>query len=247
MGSENVFFFFSFFTLFFLLTPPPPLPAPSPNQKHLQCASASSSGQLILPESLKLLPLYALGLTKLPCFRTDARADSRAVWMARLLSMPADRIVPAIHPRLLPLHTLPFRPANAPTVPEKLWLTVVSMEPDGMFLLENGYDAYLFVGAAVAPQACAALLGAASPDAVDGTQFSGPPALDNPLSKAVAGLLEEVRRQRRSFMHLRLVWRGHPQEAGFMATLIEDRSPSTGMSYVEYLCFLHRQIQNKLT
>ena len=31
-------------------------------RKH--CASTSPSGQLILPESLKLLPLYALGLIK---------------------------------------------------------------------------------------------------------------------------------------------------------------------------------------
>lgn len=34
-----------------------------------KCASASASGQLILPESLKLLPLYALALTKTGAFR----------------------------------------------------------------------------------------------------------------------------------------------------------------------------------
>ena len=44
------------------------------------CASASTaSGQLILPESLKLLPLFALSLTKNGIMRagTDVRADER--------------------------------------------------------------------------------------------------------------------------------------------------------------------------
>ena len=35
------------------------------------CATASNPGQLILPEALKLLPLYALALEKSPCLRCD--------------------------------------------------------------------------------------------------------------------------------------------------------------------------------
>ena len=49
------------------------------------CASASTaSGQLILPESLKLLPLYALSLTKNALLRpgTDVRVDERCALMA---------------------------------------------------------------------------------------------------------------------------------------------------------------------
>jgi protein transport protein SEC24 len=33
------------------------------------CATASNPGQLILPEALKLLPLYTLALEKSPCLR----------------------------------------------------------------------------------------------------------------------------------------------------------------------------------
>jgi protein transport protein SEC24 len=214
-------------------------------RKHV--ATASSSGQLILPESLKLLPLYSLGLTKLACFRTDARADSRAIWMSRLLTASPATILPTLHPRLLELHSLPTRPANAPKVPEKLWLTAERLDPEGIFLLENGCDAHIFIGAAVPPEICTALLNVPSADMVDIVQWSGPPVLDTPLSKAVLALLDEIRRQRKSYMHLRLMRRGHPQEAACMAALIEDRSPSAGMSYVEWLCMLHRQIQNKLS
>jgi len=63
----------------------------------------------------------------------------------------------------------------------------------------------------------------------------------------VRELLDEIRRQRTSYLRLRVARRGDPQEQVFYAALAEDRSPSAGMSYVEYLCFLHRQIQNKLS
>ena len=61
------------------------------------------------------------------------------------------------------------------------------------------------------------------------------------------GLLDEVRRQRSAYLRLRVVRRNDAAEAGFYSALVEDRSPVGGMSYVEYLCFLHRQIQNKLS
>ena len=37
------------------------------------CASASNPGQLILPEALKLMPLYTLAMQKMACFRCNTR------------------------------------------------------------------------------------------------------------------------------------------------------------------------------
>ena len=74
------------------------------------CASASASGQLILPEALKLLPLYTLALSKAPVFRADSRPDARAAAMWRLLSLPAHKAVPLLYARMLPLHNLLERP-----------------------------------------------------------------------------------------------------------------------------------------
>lgn len=216
-------------------------------RKHV--ATASSSGQLILPESLKLLPLFALGMTKLPCFRTDSRADSRAVWISRLLSAPPYRVMPALHPRFMQISYDPVSETQQKTelLPDRLWLTAEKLQPEGIFLLENGYDAYLYIGPAVREDVCTALLGVARPEAVDESQWNGLPVLDTPMNRHLHKVLHELRSERRSYMHLRLMRRGHPQEAGFLASLIEDRSPSAGMSYVEFLCLLHRQIQNKLT
>jgi hypothetical protein len=74
------------------------------------CAAASSSGQLILPEALKLLPLYTLALSKAPVFRADSRPDVRAAAMWRLLSLPAHKAIPLLYARMVPLIGLMDRP-----------------------------------------------------------------------------------------------------------------------------------------
>ncbi|GAB4822012.1 hypothetical protein N2152v2_009058 [Parachlorella kessleri] len=218
-----------------------------------QCASASSSGQLILPEALKLLPLYTLALTKAPCFRVDSKLDTRALWMARLIAAPVPSIVPAIYPRLLAVHTLLDRPENAPLVPDKLWVSAERLDSEGVYLLENGFEAFLYFGRAVPADVCLAILGLPSAEAPAAAGPEPPrplvlPRLDNPLNQKIHQLLDEIRRQRCNYMRLRVVRRGDPLLDGvFFSALAEDRTPSGGMSYVEFLCFLHRQIQNKLS
>ena len=88
--------------------------------------------------------------------------------------------------------------------------------------------------------------GIPSLDAVDPSQPLVLPEMPTPLCGAVRALLDELRRQRGAYLRLRVLRRGDALEPAFFSALIEDRSPLAGMSYVEYLCFLHRQIQNKI-
>ncbi|CAI9773841.1 unnamed protein product [Fraxinus pennsylvanica] len=90
------------------------------------CASASASGQLILPEALKLLPLYTLGLLKSCRLRADRRVDDR----------------------MIAIHNL-----------------------DEKYVLQQ---------------------------------------YDNPLSKRLNGLIDEIRRQRCSYLRLKLCRKGDP-------------------------------------
>jgi protein transport protein SEC24 len=230
-----------------------------------QCAAGSPSGQLILPESLKLLPLRTLALTKSPCFRTDARPDVRAVWLHRITTVPPAALAPLLHPRLLPLHGLDGLPEGR-VLPDCLWLSSEKLDPAGAYLLENGFEAYIWVGRVAPPEVEAALLSpakAASPDGPPPTkpgrqqqqqqQQLGPPeplsSLPPPttqLGRAAHALLAEVRRQRGAHMRLRIIRRGDPEEGAFLSMLVEDRSPVGGMSYAEALCHVHRLIQNRL-
>ncbi len=56
----------------------------------------------------------------------------------------------------------------------------------------------------------------------------------------------QVRIHRSSFMRLRLARKGDPAEVAFFNGLVEDKS-TAGLSYVEYLCQVHRLIQSKMS
>ena len=79
------------------------------------CASNHSSGQLILPESLKFLPLFTLSMCRSAWLLSndsqnkslvEVSADLRAAQMCRLQSMPVPLSIPVVYPRLLTLHDM---------------------------------------------------------------------------------------------------------------------------------------------
>ena len=72
------------------------------------CASPSSAGQLILPECMKLLPLYTNCLIKSDAISggADVGCDDRAFLMSAVSSMDVDTTVAFFYPRLFPIHNL---------------------------------------------------------------------------------------------------------------------------------------------
>jgi protein transport protein SEC24 len=70
------------------------------------CATVTSSGQLILPEALKLLPLYTLALMKSTGLRNDGRIDDRSIWINYVSSLSTPLAVPLVYPRMVAIHNL---------------------------------------------------------------------------------------------------------------------------------------------
>ncbi|TVU25461.1 hypothetical protein EJB05_27957, partial [Eragrostis curvula] len=190
-------------------------------RKH--CASVSSSGQLILPEALKLLPLYTLALIKSIGLRNDCRLDDRSYWVSIVSSISVVLAVPLVFPRLIPIHDLTTRDDDDSLVPSPLMLNSENVHEDGIYLLENGEDGLIYVGNMLVLE-----------------QF------DNELSRKVNEVVNEIRRQRCSYLRLRLCRRGEPSGDFFRSFLIEDKTPAV-FSYVEFLVHVHRQIQSKMT
>ncbi|CAN6362943.1 unnamed protein product [Urochloa humidicola] len=211
-------------------------------RKH--CASVTSSGQLILPEALKLLPLYTLALVKSVGLRTDGRLDERSYWMSLVSSISVVLAVPLVFPRLIPIHDLTSRADDDSLIPSPLMLNSENVQEDGVYLLENGEDGLIYVGNIVNPATLEQIFGvnslAALPVQLVLEQF------DNELSRKVNEVVNEIRRQRCSYLRLRLCRRGEPSGNLFQSFLIEDKTPGV-FSYVEFLVHVHRQIQSKMT
>ncbi|KAJ8610283.1 hypothetical protein CTAYLR_009066 [Chrysophaeum taylorii] len=122
------------------------------------CAPRSPSGQLILPESVKLLPLLCLGALKGPLLRDDSSPGlplrrgsprqqrhpfsvERAALVSRALSAPVDEIVRLAYPRL---YELP--PSSDDDVVRAVATTSHNLEPDRAYLLDAGHAIFVYVG-----------------------------------------------------------------------------------------------------
>jgi len=216
-------------------------------RKH--CATSSSAVQLILPEALKLLPLYALALLKAAGLRPDVRNDERCWWLCNILCASPPRIMGALHPRMFPLHRVLANDSlpPEPLLPEPLVLSSEMLEPGGVYLLDNGSDIIVYFDPEVVPQLVQELLGLSGPEELARAQ--GPLTLvrrEGGPGKMLGELLTRLRLDRCAYMRLRLTKKGDPLYPLFLHMLVEDRSTG-GMSYVEWLCHIHRQIQDKMS
>ncbi|KAL7160754.1 hypothetical protein ACSBR2_041416 [Camellia fascicularis] len=208
------------------------------------CATVSSSGQLILPEALKLLPLYTLALVKSTGLRTDGRIDDRSFWINYVSSLSTALAIPLVYPRMMAIHDPNLKEIDAALMPPVIPLSSEHMSEDGIYLLENGEDCLIYIGSSADPDIMRQLFGISSLDEIP-AQFVLQ-QYDNPQSKKLNDIVNEIRRQRCSYLRLKLCKKGDSSGLLFFSYMVEDKS-ANGLSYVEFLVHIHRQIQNKMT
>ncbi|KAK1417403.1 hypothetical protein QVD17_26530 [Tagetes erecta] len=204
------------------------------------CATVSSSGQLILPEALKLLPLYTLALIKSVGLRTDGRIDDRSFWISYVTPLSVQLAIPLVYPRMISVHNLDTKESG---IPPPIPLSSEHVSDDGIYLLENGEDCLIYVGNSVNPDITQKLFGFSSAGEIP-SQFVLQ-QYDNPLSKKLNEVVNEIRSQRCNYLRLKLCKKGDPSGMTFFSYMVEDKS-SNGLSYVEFLVHVHRQIQSKM-
>ena len=135
-------------------------------------------------------------------------------------------------------------PCAYPPLPATTWLSAEKLEQDGSYLLEDGREMFLWVGRATSREALRETFGVEHVDALGTASHGVVPRLDTNANKSLNALIDALRRMRSSYMRLRVLRRGDARENAYYRRLIEDRSPA-GQSYVEFLCHVHRLIQNK--
>ncbi|XP_043782838.1 protein transport protein Sec24C isoform X5 [Cervus elaphus] len=215
------------------------------------CASPSSAGQLILPECMKLLPVYLNCVLKSEVLQPGAEVttDDRAYVRQLVTSMDVAETNVFFYPRLLPLVRLNAgtkSPIENTTEPPAVRASEERLSNGDIYLLENGLNLFLWVGASVQQGVVQSLFGVSSFSQIT-SGLSVLPVLDNLLSKKVRGLIDSLRAQRSRYMKLIVVKQEDKLEMLFKHFLVEDKSLSGGASYVDFLCHMHKEIRQLLS
>ncbi|PAA61724.1 hypothetical protein BOX15_Mlig008454g1 [Macrostomum lignano] len=215
------------------------------------CASNTGPGQLILPELMKLLPLYINAIIKNDAFQTgsDVSTDDRSYLMYLCESMDVLASNVFFYPRLMPLHDLPpdSPDSEQPTLPAFIRCSVERLDQRGVYLLDNGLVMFLWIGPSVDPHWINQVFGVNSLEEIqkDMTEL---PELDTPLSMQIRDVIDLIRRKRRRHMRLFVVRARDKMEPWFLNFLVEDRGVSNGSSsYVDFLLHIHKEIRSLLS
>lgn len=114
-------------------------------RKH--CASTTAPGQLILPESFKLFPVFALSFIKTKALKGGpVVSDVRTYSMRYIKGMGASDTMELLYPKMLPVHTLApnaLEPdANGRIrLPRMMRTSYARMEPHGAYLVRESASA----------------------------------------------------------------------------------------------------------
>ncbi|KAL5018898.1 hypothetical protein ScPMuIL_004620 [Solemya velum] len=209
------------------------------------CASPSSAGQLILPECMKLLPLYGNCVVKSDGIQggSEISTDDRSYLMHLMNSMDVKSSNVFLYPRLLPLHNLELDSHELST---PVRCSADRLQEDGVYLLENGVSMFMWIGHNVDPDWIQKVFGVQSAAQIDIDKCKLL-ELDNDLSHRVREVVKQIRSERNRHMKLTIVRQRDKLEPWFCHFLVEDKGLNGSASYVDFLCHIHKEIRNLLS
>ena len=217
---------------------------------RIQCASRSSSGQLVLPDSLKTLPLLVLGMLKLGDIRRK-ESDKRSTALMengsvmKILGWSFFESLANFLPRLYCVY-----PGPEPTV---VPATRVKLIPSRIYCFETASGVLFYVGREVQPSNIAELFGddiasyAYSPKSVGVLTVSlqGELETDRPWIRSTRALIDKYARLTQSdHVTIRCIIGGSAVgESKVSSTLLVEDQIDGELCYMDWLCLIHKHIQ----
>ncbi|XP_047922245.2 protein transport protein Sec24D [Anser cygnoides] len=204
------------------------------------CASPSAVSQLILPDAMKVLPVYMNCLLK-SCVlvgRPEIPTDERAYHRQLVMAMGVADTQLFFYPQLLPIHSLDLK---SDAVPAAIRCSEKCLSEGGTFILANGLSMFLWLGVSTPPELIQGLFNVPSFAHIS-TEATLLPDLDNLYSKKVKSIMEHIQSQKPYTMKLMIVKQREQPEMLFRQFLVEDKSIYGGASYVDFLCCIHKEI-----
>ncbi|KAM8940059.1 protein transport protein Sec24D isoform 2-T2 [Pelodytes ibericus] len=209
------------------------------------CASPSTVSQLILPDSMKVLPVYMNCLLKNEVLigSLEVPTDERAFQRQLVMSMDVASSQLFFYPLLLPVHNMDVKSDSAPAA---VRCSEERLSEGGIFLLANGINMYLWLGVNSPPEYIQGIFNVPSFAHIQ-PEATILPDVDNLHSKKLKSVITNIQNRCSHSMKLVIVKQKDKAEMPFRQLLVEDKGLLGGSSYMDFLCCVHKEIRQLLT
>ncbi|XP_061441251.1 protein transport protein Sec24D isoform X2 [Rhineura floridana] len=204
------------------------------------CASPSAVSQLILPDAMKVLPVYMNCLLK-SCMlmgKPEIPTDERTFHRQLVMSMDVAGTQLLFYPQLLPIHSMDI---NSDVFPSAVRCSEERLSEGGLFLLANGLHMFLWLGVSAPPELIQGIFNVPSFAHVS-TEATLLPKVENPYSTKLRSMIDHLQSKTPYSMKILIVKQREQAEMAFKQFLVEDKSIYGGASYVDFLCCVHKEI-----
>ncbi|KAA0199843.1 Protein transport protein Sec24c, partial [Fasciolopsis buskii] len=204
----------------------------------------ASPGELVLPQNMKLFPLYVQCLMKTDAFlpADHVSIDERAWLMFLLNGMDVKQSNALFYPRLYPVHNLAPNFEGNVYPPPSIRCSYEYMQPEGAYILDNGINLFLWLGATLSADWIQAVFNVPSVRQFEPEKIYDLPRLPNETSRNLCHLVDQIHLEHSRHTRLFVVRPGDQMEGSFKRFLVEDRYSGNSVSYMEYLCHIHKEV-----
>ncbi|KAM3726424.1 Protein transport protein [Dirofilaria immitis] len=209
-----------------------------------KCSEQAPLGQLILPECLKLLPLFANCIIRNDALSggNDMTVDDRAYLMHLIPPLKTEDALTLLYPTVFPISDLILEQQSTElTLPVCVRASYDNLSPEKAYVIYNGIMMFLWIGLKVPQDWVQDIFNSSSVTHLN-VENHIVPERDNARSRAVRYVIDRVNMNRLRHMKLFVIRQQDALESWMKKFLVEDRT-SNMPSYVDYLCNIHREIR----
>jgi len=221
--------------------------------RMMSAAARAAANRLVLPESLRMLPLWMLCLIKSPALKggaKDVSPDERIVVGHDIMAASPASLVKLLYPDLYPLHEAGGEWGTPDAdgmvqLPTTLPLTGACLDERGAYLLDNGRVMLLWLGRMLDRAWGLEVFGVDVQTANPAEPLDLEPARpESALSMRINAVLAALRSPGQHYQQCFVVRQGSPLELHLAQYFVEDRGP--GMhSYADWMLLIHKAVLSK--
>jgi len=226
-----------------------------------RCCQNPSPTQLILPEAIRLLPIYMIAMLKMQLFRHNSPANSRMAMMLQVMNEKTITTLLRLYPKVFSLKKIMAAAADpdlsaagaAGFTAVPLRLSADMINDDDVYLIDNGQQLLVWVRGTPDADLLAAVFGPEiTPETI--VSYSAPQ-----LAQAFASRLAATEPPSPFTDIVGVMTMGRLHNNFSITAIPPNESPdryfmwntedeeSGVISYMKYLCLLHRRIHAKIS
>ncbi|KAI3379270.1 hypothetical protein SNEBB_010895 [Seison nebaliae] len=248
-----------------------------------ECSRRTSLGSLILPDTMKTLPLFTCCILRSNAFGfgNTITVDSRSELMTSLMASKVYQSNHFLYPNIYIVTSDESEKKNErkhaglstpeqngddskknnenekeeiaendfkeSDLPPRIRCNYESMKNNEIYLLENGYRMYLWIGTEVEPKYITDIFGVKSLQHVQLEMYKRLPKIGNDISIRLNNMIDFLNYRAQRSMKFSIVKQREGTEGLFRNMLVEDQGiHENSTSYVQFLCSIHAKVRSAI-